>query len=492
MINTGTAPKIKFWVTLFVIATFAFTNSNVDLSKQEVKSAMKMATEFMMSEVSNRGGFLWKYSADLSEQWGEIPARKSQIWVQPPGTASVGSVLLQALEVTGDLDYLKHAERVADALIWGQHPSGGWHYLIDFDPAGLANWYDDVASECWGWEEYYHYYGNATFDDDVTISATRFMLDLYLNTQNNKYQEPLLKALDFIIQSQYSNGAWPQRFPLKNEHNNSGQADYTSYYTFNDDVIHGNIMFLLEAYQKLGDEKYKEVAHRGMNFYRLAQLAPPQAGWALQYDLNMKPAWARSYEPASVASGQTVRNITDLQTFYKITGDPNFLNAIPAAIQWLESSVINVDPTKPFTHATFYQLGTNRPLYAHREGTGIEDGRYWVDHEQKNFPGHYGMLRKIDVPAIKREYERVRLLTAKEAHAEYQEFIKAKMEEGSIDNDEIRKIISTLDERGAWLEDLQIPHYPDVVGHPRRIVKGINTQTYISNMQKLMGYINKK
>lgn len=487
--KTKTRHNIVWCAAFLLIASFAFSQSKSKVSEQEVLEAMRKATDFMMTTVSNRGGFLWKYSADLSEQWGEVPARKSQIWVQPPGTASVGNVLLKAFTITGDPDYLKYGEKVAEALIWGQHPAGGWHYLIDFDSAGLQTWYDQVAAKCWGWEEYYHYYGNATFDDGVTISAARFLLNMYLTSGDQKYGKPLQRALDFILEAQYANGGWPQRYPIKGEYGHKGVADYTPYYTFNDDVIHSNILFLLEAYEKLGGEKYREAALRGMDFYLISQIAPPQAGWALQYDLQMQPGWARSYEPASVASGQTVQNIRDLEAFYKITGDPKYLDPIPDAIKWLENSIINTDPLENFTHATFYQLGTNRPLYAHREGTSIDNGRYWVDHNQKNFPGHYGMLRKIDVQAIKKEYERVISLTAKEAQAEYLEIKKAEVATRNINSTELRNIISTLDERGAWLEDLSIPHYPDVVGQPRRIVKGINTQTYISNMQKLASYL---
>ncbi len=200
--------------------------------------------------------------------------------------------MLQAFQMTRNDHYLRYAEQVADALIWGQLPSGGWNYLIDFDSSGLRQWYEDVAAKCWGWEEYYHYYGNATFDDDVTTSAARFLLGIYLATKNAKYKVPLLKALDFVLKSQYSNGAWPQRYPIKEDFDHKGHHDYTPYFTFNDDVIHGNILLLLEAYQKLGDEKYQEAAVRGMDFYLISQIAPPQAGWALQYDLEFK-SWLR-------------------------------------------------------------------------------------------------------------------------------------------------------------------------------------------------------
>ena len=297
-------------------------------TKEEVSMAMKKATLYMIDSVSNRGGFLWTYSADLKEGWGEITARSSQIWVQPPGTADVGALFLEAYRATGDGFYLKCAEETADALISGQHPTGGWQYFIDFDPAGIEEYYKEIASKCWGWEEFYHYYGNCTFDDDVHTTVSRFLLDLFLTTQNEKYGTALNKAIQFVLDAQYENGAWPQRYPVV--------PDYTSYYTYNDNAIHGNIMFLLYVSEKMKRQDCKQ---------------------------------------AALTSTQTAECILNLLTFYKITGDRKYLAPIPDAIEWLKNSIINTGPSKGFTHATFYEVGTNRPLYAHREGEDMTTGR---------------------------------------------------------------------------------------------------------------------
>ncbi|NVM00931.1 MAG: pectate lyase, partial [Candidatus Helarchaeota archaeon] len=82
--------------------------------------------------ISTDGGYLWEYSVDLKERWGEGEATDTQIWVQPPGTPSVGEAFLRAYKVTGERFYLSCAEDAADALIWGQKKPGGWEYKIDF------------------------------------------------------------------------------------------------------------------------------------------------------------------------------------------------------------------------------------------------------------------------------------------------------------------------------------------------------------------------
>ncbi len=478
--------------TVFNIALLMYSTAvQADPKEKDVLKAMDKATDFMMNTVSNRGGFVWKYTADLSDQWGEVPARKSMVWVQDPGTVGVGNMLLDVYKTTGDARYLRYAERIADVLVWGQYPSGGWHYFIDFDMPGIRKWYDEVASKCWGWEEYYHYYGNCTYDDNVTMGATKYLLNLYMTTFDPKYRVPLLKALDFILESQYPNGGWPQRYPLKHDYPHGGHDDYTSFYTFNDNVIQGNVHLLLEAYEKLGNEDYKKAAYRGMDFLIISQLAAPQAGWGQQYDMDMNSAPARGYEPASVMPGQTVQCIRDLQTFFMITGNKKFLRGIPDAIEWLENSYLpeNQKYRQGITHATFYELGTNKPLYAHREGTSIESGRYWIDYEPRNFPGHYGMQTRINIDAVKKQFERINALTPEEAMAEHKAKKEAPARIPEVKPDTVDKLMKSLDDRGAWVEKLAVPDYIDLVNNPRKEFMGISTSTFIRNMRTMTNYL---
>ncbi len=286
-------------------------------NEKEVLTAMYKASDFMAKEVSYRGGYLFYYSADLTEQWGEAPARPSQIWVQT-STPSAGEMFLEAYAVTKDKTYLTYAERAANALIYGQHPTGGFHYFVEFDKPGLDQWYKDVFSQFkWGMEEYRHYYGNCTYDDNVTQGATRFLLKMYMKHLDPSYRSHALKGLDFLLVSQYPNGAWPQRYPLRHEFVHDGLADYTSYYTLNDNSMRDIMNVLIEAYEKLGDERYLQAVLHGADFMIMAQGPDGQAGWAEQYDMDMKPAWARTHEPAGYMPRQTVQCIIQHQQVYR-------------------------------------------------------------------------------------------------------------------------------------------------------------------------------
>ena len=65
-------------------------------NEQQVLEVMKTATRFMMETVSYNGGFVWSYLPDLSRSWGELEAKRTMVWIQPPGTPTVGHLLLDA------------------------------------------------------------------------------------------------------------------------------------------------------------------------------------------------------------------------------------------------------------------------------------------------------------------------------------------------------------------------------------------------------------
>ena len=163
-------------------------------TRAEIESAMKKAARFMTEKVAVHGGYVWLVSEDLSRRWGEIPARPSQIWLQG-GTERMGEVFLDAYEVTHDPFYLDAARKAAEALVSGQHALGGWHYFIDFDPAGTPEWYATQASKFrYGYEEYRHYYGNATFDDRVTADAGLFLLRFYVVSHEAALRAPVTRV----------------------------------------------------------------------------------------------------------------------------------------------------------------------------------------------------------------------------------------------------------------------------------------------------------
>jgi PelA/Pel-15E family pectate lyase len=403
------AKLLRWIVAALALATLAGPAQAQDRGK--ILDTMKRATRFMVEHASTNGGYVWSYTPDMSRRWGEMEAYPSMVWVQPPGTPTMGHLFLDAYHATGDEYYYTAAEKAAAALIAGQLESGGWHYFIDFGgEASTKRWYDTIGKNAWRLEEFQHYWGNATFDDAGTSDAMQFLLRLYVERHDPKYLPALKKALNFVLESQYPIGGWPQRFPLKSEFSHHGKPDYTSFITFNDDVAGENIKFLIYCYQALGgDARVYDAIIRAMNVYLVTQQAAPQAGWGLQYTLDLKPIGARSYEPTALVTHTTASNIRQLFSFYRLTGDAKFLSRVPEALAWLESVKLPDDKVKNGrAYPTFIEIGTNRAMYVHRRGSNVVNGEYYVDYDPANTITHYSAWRAIDVPALRREYEKLK------------------------------------------------------------------------------------
>jgi len=485
----------KVFVTSMLLLCCISVISNAEPSRNDVLDAMKKATEFMANEVSYNGGYANKFTADLSTCWGEAPFRPTMISVQG-STPNMGELFLDMYEVTGDDYYLECAKKAANALIWGQHPLGGWNYYIDFNPVGLHDWYVNVFSQYkWGMEEWRHYYGNCTYDDGSTTKPTLFLLRLYMTTLDPAYRAPLIKALDFILMSQYPAGGWPQRYPLRYEFVHDGLPDYTSYYTFNDGATTNQIDVLLDAYEQLGNEEYLKAAIRGFDFIIVSRTPPPYAGWGQQHDMDLKPTWARTHEPSGLMQRVTVRLCSYLMKGYSVTGDRRYLAPIPAALDWLDTTydteryvVFNPDTNEPT-----YMNNTDR---VNEEGYGLRD----YPHTRPRPDGGRDVEdQKRQVASLRNRYASISARSPEDVVAEYRASREAPRKPRLRGGDAatVESLIESMDARGAWVEEVGVwivdkskvrPDSREAI-QPTTI-QGIATDSYINAMQEFMGFLS--
>ena len=521
---------------LLTIISLLLIGMGAKADDQEVRQAMRRATQYMMDEVSVGGGFVWNYLPDFSRQWGELEARRTMVWLQSPGTPEVGQVLLDAYHATGEEYYYDCARRVAMCIAGGQLPCGGWNYM--FDLAGedsLRGWYDTIGKQAWRLEEFQHYYGNATFDDEATKHCAEFLLRIYQEKQDEALLKPLKNAIGFFVESQYANGGWPQRFPLMSDHPFKGKADYSSFVTLNDNVMVENIDFLLQCYSQLGMAELREPILRAMHLLRDLQQPAPLAGWADQYDpQNLQPAHARSYEPRSVNTGTTVGMFFKMIEYYKLTGDPSFLEGLPAAIEFLESQQLPSDwaatlRRTPLQHdeilmPRFIDPDTRRPLYVHRKGSNVINGAYYTDEQTNGTIAHYSSFTTVSPNRLRQALKEVKSLLQKDLERNSpllfcgKEKSKAYYYQGmgnpryGMALPKVEEVMEALDGKGRWivpLRQVSNPYIPlpknmdkesdmvtyeqtmvgdayDTSPYENRDIKGISTQAYIQNMVLLM------
>lgn len=476
--------KFRVAVCLFALAAAGIligshSSSAADPpTKDEAVRALRKAVDFFRMEVSASGGYLWRYSADLSLQEGENQASDTTAWVQPPGTPTVGGAYLFAYEAIGDRYYLDAARETAHALVRGQLKSGGWDYRIEFDPKDRRKYAYRVEGGT----------GNVrnttTLDDNNTQAALRFLMqvDRTLEFKDKQIHESVEFALASLLNAQYPNGGWPQRFDeppdatqfpvIKANYPDSWprefpKEDYKSYYTFNDNSIADTIATMFDAERIYGESKYGDAAKKAGDFILLAQMPEPQPAWAQQYNAKMQPAWARRFEPASVTGGESQGILRILMSIYRETGDKKYLAPIPAAIKYLRSSQL---PDGQL--ARFYELKTNRPLYFTKE--------YVMTYDDGDLPTHYGFKVGSKLDSLEAEYERLlktdpSKLKPRESKPTY------RMSESLAKL--VQEAMDKMDKRGAWID------WGYLRTHEKSGPGIIDTATFVRNVQDLSKFI---
>ena len=455
------------------VVAFCFSIAIHAATPEEAKQALRKAAGFFRESVAVEGGYVWKYSADLAKREGEGRATPTQVWVQPPGTPSIGEAFLAAYDAIGDAFYLDAARETAQALVRGQLASGGWDYKIDFDPAKRKNY-------AYKSEGGIGKTNTTTLDDNTTQAALMFLIhiDQALAESDQAIHDAVVYALDKLLAAQYPNGAWPQRFVeapdpakypvLKASYPESwsrewAARDYKSDYTFNDNSIADMIELMLLAHEAYADARYRSAALRGGDFILLAQMPDPQPGWAQQYDADMHPVWARKFEPPAITGNESQGVMRTLIDLFDQTSEKRFLLPIPRALAYYKSSLL---PDGRL--ARFYELQTNKPLYFTKD--------YKLTDSSDDMPTHYGFIVGSGLDGIQAQYDRAIAEGPKP---------RATRDESPADSAKIDEIIRALDTRGAWVESGKLDYHGD--DDPTREI--ISSATFRRNVRALSSYI---
>ncbi len=405
--------KIVSWIAYLLLTAGLGANE----LRPQAEAALTKAVAFFHT-LNAHGGYVYAVTPDLSQRWGESPADADTIEVQPPGTPAVGQSFLRAYLATGDKEALAAARHAADALIRGQNRHGGWDHTIDFA---------DLTNE------------TVSLDDNQSQSAVSFLLALNQVAPDERLTAATQRAVQMMLTTQLANGGWPHLYPAR--------GNYHDFATFNDAGINDCVRVMIEAHR--ADPKNAAIEHslrRVARFIVISQQPPPQPGWAQQYNEFLQPAWARTFEPASLCPSVTVRNIGTLIDLYLALGDETLLEPIPDALRWLGE--IRLPNGK---WARFVEIGTNHALYYDR-------GRIRVNSVEELHPERrtgYGYETDLSdaIAAATRRYEKALQLgrgglKKDEERAPSQEKIVRRLDELS---GTVKKIIAAQDASGAWI-----------------------------------------
>lgn len=382
-----------------VLSVAFFTTPAVAQSPAEATKVIKKAATYYREHVASHGGYVYYYTLNLKDRWGEGKADAETLFVQPPGTPTVGMAYLKAFAATGDRYYLDAARETAEALVYGQLQSGGWTQTIHFGSAKRLGQYRNGKGGNWNM---------SSLDDDQTQAALTFLIraDRALGFKHAGIHEAAEYGLKALLAAQFANGAFPQvwqgpsakkpvkaaAFPDYDWKTEGRIKDYWSYYTLNDDLAGTVAEVLVTAHEVYQDDKSKAALAKLGDFLLLAQMPDPQPGWCQQYNFDMRPIWARKFEPPAVTGWESQDVMETLIRIARHTGETKYLAPIPKALAYFKKSLLPDGRV-----ARYYELKTNKPLYM--------DAKYRLTSDDSAAPSHYGWKQSARFDAIETAYQ---------------------------------------------------------------------------------------
>jgi PelA/Pel-15E family pectate lyase len=281
------------------------------------------------------------------------------------------------------------ARAIADSVLAWQLDTGAWPKNIDMTKPPAPG-EKPAATE-------------STIDNGATITQIRLLGRVYDRTTEERYRTAALRGIEYLLAAQYPNGGWPQYFPLR--------KGYYTLITYNDDAMAGTMMLLWDVADgspelpPLDDglrARADAAVARGIDAILKTQIRVDGklTAWGSQHDeVTFEPRPARTFEPRSLVS---LESVGVLRVLMRIADpQPHIVAAVEAGVAWLQA--VRVDGKDRW--ARFYEIGTNRPIFAGRDAIV----RYRVEEiEQERregyswYGGYAATLLNRDYPAWKK------------------------------------------------------------------------------------------
>lgn len=222
-----------------------------------------------------------------------------------------------------------------------------------------------------------------TFDNGATTGELRVLARAFRATGDTRCEKAFLAGFDHILKAQYSNGGWPQYYPLR--------KGYYTHITFNDGSMIRIMEFLREA-TTANEYAFLDMDRRAAAVKALAsgidcivksqiKVKGALTVWCAQHDeVTLEPADARAYELASLSGAESAGILVFLMSLDKPS--PEVIRSVKAGVAWFDSAKIEgfrykrsdtepnltKDPSAPPLWARFYEIKSNRPFFCDRDG----------------------------------------------------------------------------------------------------------------------------
>lgn len=332
-----------------------------------------------------------------------------------------------------DRTYARYApeqyKEIADNFIAYQNKDGGWPKNIDWLAILPADSVYQALSDR---------YKRSTLDNRNTYSQIDYLAQVYTKTKESRYKEAVGKGLNYLLKTQKKNGGW-----------RGWDVDAI---TYNDEVTTGVLELFLRINE--GDINYTwldgsmkkriyQALQKGIDIILRTQYVQNgvKTVWGQQHDNEtLLPVQARTFELPSLVSTESCSVLKFLMEIPHPSAQ--VIEAVKAGVAWLEKSaiqgirvekveikpdqIINAeypydlkvvkDKKAPRIWARFYELDTNKPFMARRDGTKVyqlsdvdperRTGYDWYTYIPETLLQHYSQwLATVEVEQAYAGYE---------------------------------------------------------------------------------------
>lgn len=302
----------------------------------------------------------------------------------------------------------EQVREIAANILLFQRANGGWPK--DYDMLAILNEEQNQAVRDSRTRT------DTTFDNHTTHTQVDYLARAFVATGDPALREACVRGFDYMLAQQYPHGGFPQR--------TATSKGIGGRITFNDGVMIGVLGVLKNAADGLPHFAWLDEARRtkaraavakGIECVLRCQIRVDGGltGWCQQHDeKTFEAVGARTFELASICPGDT----TEIVYFLMRTERPGaeMVRSIDAAVAWLRVAQLNgirvekikappaefarhntdtdtvvvKDENAPPLWARSYEIGTNRPIFASRDGVKVYSLAE-VDRERRTGSGWY-------------------------------------------------------------------------------------------------------
>lgn len=261
------------------------------------------------------------------------------------GTPRVAGQFLYAYEVLRDPVYLDVAKRTGELLLAAQTPGGYWYSNYQMTPCGPKPSGDfGKVSE-------------VKIQDGVQSDPLGLLMALYRVTGDERFRDGAVVSGEFYLKMQNPDGSWSHHIDFERDIGVTARGEPQGG-EINDYATNYAIDSLVLMWHITKDPRYMAAVKRAGDWFVESMLDGPVRGWALQYNGQIQPTWARLHEPPALSRDAVEVAAEALIEVYRLSKDERYLEPLRETAAWLKAT---------FPDGTMYQYydpKTGRPIAA--------------------------------------------------------------------------------------------------------------------------------